>query len=70
MTYLPELYGSKSLSLLLLFILIIAVLFLPNTQQITDKMTFNRWWAMGIGLLASLCLLSLNRVSEFLYFQF
>jgi alginate O-acetyltransferase complex protein AlgI len=70
MTYLPEYYGSKSLSLFLLLILIIVVVFLPNTQEIAAKMTFNRWWAMGIGLLASLCLLSLNRVSEFLYFQF
>jgi alginate O-acetyltransferase complex protein AlgI len=70
LTYLPEFFGKQSLSFVVLFTLMIAVTFLPNTQEITNKMTFNKWWAIGIGLLASYCILSLNRVSEFLYFQF
>lgn len=70
LTYLPEFYGAKSLSFVVLFVLIIAVTFLPNTQEISNKITFNKWWGIGIGLLAGYCILSLNRVSEFLYFQF
>jgi alginate O-acetyltransferase complex protein AlgI len=68
--YLPEVYGKQSLSFVVLFALMIAVTFLPNTQEISNKMTFNKWWGIGIGLLAGYCILSLNRVSEFLYFQF
>ncbi len=30
----------------------------------------NRQWALALGFIATLCLLSLNRPSEFLYFQF
>jgi alginate O-acetyltransferase complex protein AlgI len=70
LTYLPEVYGKQSLSFVVLFALMIAVTFLPNTQEISNKMTFNKWWGIGIGLLAGYCILSLNRVSEFLYFQF
>ncbi|TAE60571.1 MAG: MBOAT family protein [Nostocales cyanobacterium] len=70
LTYLPEFFGQKSLSFLLLFVLMIIVTFAPNTQEITNKITFNKWWGIGIGLLAGYCILSLNRVSEFLYFQF
>ncbi|WP_413176043.1 MBOAT family O-acyltransferase [Anabaena azotica] len=70
LTYLPEFYGKQSLSFVVLFALMIAVTFLPNTQEISNKITFNKWWGIGIGLLAGYCILSLNRVSEFLYFQF
>ena len=70
LTYLPEINESKMLTLVALFALLIAVNFLPNTQQIIQKLKPTWWWAMGIGLLTSYCLLSLNRVSEFLYFQF
>ncbi|MFM7406859.1 MAG: MBOAT family O-acyltransferase [Cuspidothrix sp.] len=70
LTYLPEFWGQKSLSFLVLFALTIVVAFVPNTQEITNKMTFNKWWGIGIGLLAGYSILSLNRVSEFLYFQF
>lgn len=68
--YLPEFNGSKSLSLLVLFGLTLCVTFLPNTQEMVQKLKPTWWWAIGIGILASICLLSLNRVSEFLYFQF
>lgn len=68
--YLPEFNGSKSLSIVVLVILTLCTSFLPNTQQIMNKFKPTWWWAVGIGILTSFSLLSLNRVSEFLYFQF
>lgn len=68
--YLPELNGSKSLSLVVMLGLTLGVVWLPNTQQIVQKFKPNWYWAIGMGVVASFCLLSLNRVSEFLYFQF
>lgn len=42
----------------------------PNTQELIEKLT-PKWWVAGlVSTLAVLCLLSLNQVSEFLYFQF
>lgn len=70
LVYLPEVNGNKSLSIVVLIGLMLGVSFLPNTQQIVYKFKPTWWWAIWIGLLASCCLLSLNRVSEFLYFQF
>ncbi|NEO37434.1 MAG: MBOAT family protein [Moorea sp. SIOASIH] len=55
---------------MVLFGLILGVTFLPNTQQIMKHFKPSWYWATGIGLIATFCLLSLNRVSEFLYFQF
>ena len=69
-TYLPSFYDSKFLSFIVLFVLTIATLRLPNSQEIAEKINFNPLWAFLLGLLATYCLLSLNRVSEFLYFQF
>ena len=68
--YLPVLAGSKSLAILALIVLIIWVKVLPNTQEVMQKMQPTWWWAVTVGFMASICLLSLNRVSEFLYFQF
>lgn len=68
--YLPVFNGSKHLPILILIILIFWVKLLPNTQDLIAKMKPTWWWAMSVGVMASLCLLSLNRVSEFLYFQF
>ena len=68
--YLPTTYNSKSLSLAILVGLTLGVTLLPNTQQIVQNFKPTWWWATYVGVLASLCLLSLNRVSEFLYFQF
>ncbi len=70
MTYLPKLWGSKIFSILGLIGLTFSVSFLPNTQEILAKLKPTWWWAVWIGILTSLALLSLNRVSEFLYFQF
>lgn len=50
--------------------LILCVTLLPNSQQIVQRIKFSWWWAAFIGCTASLCLLSLNKVSVFLYFQF
>ncbi len=69
-TYLPSFYDSKFLSLIVLLLLMIGALKLPNSQEIAEKIRFNPFWAFLLGLLATYCLLSLNRVSEFLYFQF
>ncbi|MGK7938878.1 MAG: MBOAT family protein [Crocosphaera sp.] len=68
--YLPRFNDSKSLSFLILLGLMISVITLPNSQEITEKIQFKRRWALLLGVLATYCLLSLNRVSEFLYFQF
>ncbi|MDJ0659222.1 MAG: MBOAT family protein [Crocosphaera sp.] len=69
-TYLPSFNDSKALSFVILFLLMIGVLKLPNSQEIVEKVKFYPFWAFPLGLLATYCLLSLNRVSEFLYFQF
>ena len=68
--YLPLLGGSRFLAILSLIGLTCWVKFLPNTQEVMKKMQPTWWWAMIVGLMTSICLLSLNRVSEFLYFQF
>ncbi len=54
----------------LLILLLLGVVLLPNTQQIMRHFKPNWWWAFAISIVASLSLFSLNRVSEFLYFQF
>lgn len=68
--YIPEFFGYKILSLFTLATLLLGVVFLPNTQQILQNLKPRWWTAIGIGLLAGSSLLFLNRVSEFLYFQF
>lgn len=68
--YLPQFNDSKSLSIVVLIVLTASVTFLPNTQQLIDKFKPTWWWAISVGILTGICLLSLNRVSEFLYFQF
>lgn len=68
--FIPEINGSKSLSIFTLVLLILSVTFLPNTQQIVERLKPNWLWAAWLGILTSISLLSLNRVSEFLYFQF
>lgn len=68
--YLPTFTGSKTASIIILAVLVGWVTLLPNTQQIVQKLKPTWWWAAPIGVLTGFCLLSLNRVSEFLYFQF
>ncbi|MBE9125806.1 MULTISPECIES: MBOAT family O-acyltransferase [unclassified Coleofasciculus] len=70
LVYLPEVNGSKLVSILVLVGLTLCVTLLPNTQQILRRLKPTWWWAAWVGVLASFSLLSLNRVSEFLYFQF
>ena len=70
LNYLPVVNGSKVMSILVLIGLIFWAKLLPNTQELLAQMKPTWWWATLVGLSASLCLLSLNRVSEFLYFQF
>ncbi len=68
--YLPVLAGSKTIAILALIILVVWIKFLPNTQEVMERMQPTWWWAVIVGSIAGICLLSLNRVSEFLYFQF
>ena len=56
--------------LLLVALLLVCVVGLPNTQQILAGFQARRRWAIGGGVLAAVSLMSMNRVSEFLYFQF
>ena len=70
LSYLPAINGSKAMSILSLVLLILSATLLPNSQQIARNIKPNWWWATSLGILTSICLLSLNRVSEFLYFQF
>jgi alginate O-acetyltransferase complex protein AlgI len=51
-------------------VLLLCVMLLPNTQQIMKYFKPNLWWVMGMSFVATLSLLSMNRISEFLYFQF
>lgn len=67
LAYLPQSYRR---SFTFLGILLIGVVFLPNTQQIAKQFKPTLGWAVFLGVLAITCLLSLNRISEFLYFQF
>ncbi len=60
--------GQESLGIL--FGLTLWVVFLPNTQELINKFQPRWWWSLLLGSLAGLTLLSMNRVSEFLYFQF
>lgn len=66
--YLPELGFNKVL--LILTGLWLSVIALPNTQQLVTWCVPKRWAAGLVSVLSIACLLSLTRVSEFLYFQF
>lgn len=65
----PYLKGGGE-SLIVLAALLVGVTFLPNTNQMLQWFKPNLLWVISLTTLAALCLLSLNRVSEFLYFQF
>lgn len=68
LVYLPDIGGRNSI--VILVALMLAVTLLPNSQQIMERFK-PTWWVAGLAsTLALFCLLSLNRVSEFLYFQF
>jgi alginate O-acetyltransferase complex protein AlgI len=56
--------------ILLVALLLVGAAVLPNTQQIMAGFQPLRRWALSGGVLAAFSLMSMNRVSEFLYFQF
>jgi alginate O-acetyltransferase complex protein AlgI len=68
--YMPMTAGKQGFTLVVLFGLILATTCLPNTLQIMQRFKPTWWWAIFVGSLTAYCLLSLNKVSEFLYFQF
>ncbi|MBZ8182205.1 MBOAT family O-acyltransferase [Oscillatoria salina] len=68
LTYIPSLGAHKTI--IILIGLVLCVTLLPNTQQIIEQFKPTWRWSILMGCIATFCLLSLNRVSEFLYFQF
>lgn len=70
LAYVPQVFGSKFGSILILMGLLLMTSRMPNVYEIMAKLRPNWIWATWIGILGGICLLSLNRVSEFLYFQF
>lgn len=67
LAYLPQNYKQ---SFTFLGILLLGVIFLPNTQEIAKRFQPTWWWSVFLGGLAVSSLVSLSRISEFLYFQF
>lgn len=65
--YLPLNYKQ---SLVTLVLLLLVTVLLPNTQQIMQNFKPTLWCMVLISGIAVFSLLSLNQVSEFLYFQF
>ncbi len=63
-------YMPSKDKLIILVGLMLWVILLPNTQQVMQWFQPKWWWAVGVSAIAFYCLLSLNKVSEFLYFQF
>lgn len=59
---------SETTRLLVVFMLIVALA--PNSMQLKEKVTPGKFWAFAIGIMLAYGILSMNRVSEFLYFQF
>ncbi|MCT7970468.1 MBOAT family O-acyltransferase [Laspinema olomoucense] len=68
LAYLPR-WGVELNSLILLGVLLIVML-LPNALEMVQKFKATWVWTVGIASLAAGCFISLNQVSEFLYFQF
>lgn len=71
---LPRLPGDNPISLGINLIFITVLLGIaiscPNTMELMEKFSPTRKLALAISVLAITCLISLNKVSEFLYFQF
>ena len=65
--------GGKN-QILLLALCTLAVVSFPNSYEWTCSHLQNKrpsaWWAVGIGSVLALGICFLNRISEFLYFQF
>jgi alginate O-acetyltransferase complex protein AlgI len=71
---LPHLPGdnptSLAINLIFITVLLVVVTSFPNTMKLMEKFSPTKKWALAISLLGVTCLISLNKVSEFLYFQF
>jgi len=68
--YFPELFGSKILTIFYLVVLIFSVKYLPNTSEIVKNVKIGWFYTLFLAITTTISLLSLNRISEFLYFQF
>ncbi len=69
--YLPGDTGpGVAVNLAALIALLVATISLPNSQEIMERFKPMWWWAIAMGAIFTYCLLSLNKISEFLYFQF
>jgi alginate O-acetyltransferase complex protein AlgI len=67
---LPSLPPNYRQSLVILGVVLLGAALLPNSQEMVKRFKPNLGWALGLSGIAIACLLSLNRISEFLYFQF
>ncbi|MCT7966027.1 MBOAT family protein [Laspinema sp. D1] len=67
---LPALPPNYRQSFVILAVVLMGAVLLPNTQQMVERFKPTTAWAVGLSAVAIACLLSLNRISEFLYFQF
>ena len=71
---LPYLPGDNptSLGINLTFIamLLVVVISFPNTIELMEEFSPTKKWALAISVLGVTCLMSLNKVTEFLYFKF
>ena len=70
LAYLPQFAQRKAMTFVVLMGLILGAVCLPNTQQMMEKFKPNSIWVIFMGLMTGICLICLNRVSEFIYFQF
>lgn len=62
--------GRAHERILYLIVLVLILLKIPETNQIVDKFKPSWRWCVAVMILLAACLFNLNRVSEFLYFQF
>ncbi|MCW6037051.1 MBOAT family protein [Spirulina subsalsa FACHB-351] len=67
-SYLPPLLINQTLTILSGCALLVFAF--PNTQQLVARFTPSWPWTVWIVFLSTACFISLNQVSEFLYFQF
>ncbi len=68
--HVPMISGVKLRIELTWLLLLLIGISLPNTQQVVEKIRPNLKFAVAAAILFWFCLLRLNNVSEFLYFQF
>ncbi|MEA1919055.1 MAG: MBOAT family protein, partial [Campylobacterota bacterium] len=66
---LQNIYADNEIMLWLLISLII-VLFLPNSSKLSRMFRPSYWTLLWSGLIVTYALLDMNKVSEFLYFNF